>query len=265
MRGLVAALALALAAAGAEAATVALVIDDLGCSADRARRALALPPPVAVAILPETPFAKRIALAAGRAHADVLVHLPMEAQGQAAEPGMLRTDMAHDEFRARVRHALANVPGAIGLNNHMGSRLTGAAGPMALLMKELADGAGAPLFIDSRTTATSRAAQAARAAGVASAERDVFLDHDRRPAAIERQAQRWLDQARADGCALAIAHPRPETFAVLERVLPRAEGVDRVGIRTYIERCGHPATPEARWHASLSRSPTAAKSSRPSR
>ncbi len=243
-------LALALAAAGANAATVALIIDDLGYSAERARRALALPPPVTVAILPHTAHAERIAHAARRAQTDVLVHLPMEARSQAPAPGMLRSDMPIEHFRARIRRALAEIPGAIGVNNHMGSRLTGAAKPMGLLMEELS-GSGL-VFVDSRTTARSRAATAARAAGLAAAERDVFLDHDDETAAIERQVARWLELARSKGCALAIAHPRPATFAVLERVLPRTRGIDRVDIRTYIERCGSPAAAEPSWRVSLS-------------
>ncbi len=243
-------LALALAAVGANAATVALVIDDLGYSAERARRALALPPPITVAVLPHTRHAERIARAAERAQTDVLVHLPMEANDEGLEPGMLRADMPPARFRARVRRAIARVPGAIGVNNHMGSRLTGATEPMALLMEELA-GQGLA-FVDSRTTARSRAATAARAAGVASAERDVFLDHDHDPAAIERAVTGWLKLARRKGCALAIAHPRPATFAVLERVLPRARGIEQVGLETYIERCGHPAAPGPSWHVSVS-------------
>lgn len=243
-------LALALAAAGANAATVALVVDDLGYSPERARRALALPPPITVAILPHTPHSERIARAAGRAQTDVLVHLPMEAHDHVPEPGMLRADMPPARFRARVRQAIARVPGAIGVNNHMGSRLTGTTEPMALLMDELA---GSDLvFLDSRTTVRSRAATAARTAGVAAAERDVFLDHDHDPAAIERQVARWLELARSKGCALAIAHPRPATFAVLERMLPRAHGIERVGLRTFIERCGSPAAAEPSWRVSLS-------------
>lgn len=249
------ALALAFATAGANAGTVALVIDDLGYSTASARRALSLPPPVTVAILPHTPYAGRIARAAERARIDALVHLPMEAHSHAPQPGMLRANMSAENFRTRVQRALAEVPGAIGVNNHMGSRLTGDAEPMALLMDELV-GSGL-VFIDSRTTARSRAADAARAAGVASAERDVFLDHDQDTAAIERQVARWLQLGRTRGCALAIAHPRPETFAVLERVLPRAQGIDRVGIRTYIERCGNPAMPQSAWHAFVSSAPTA--------
>ncbi len=266
MRRGVAALTLSLAACSVQAATVALIVDDLGHSTEHARRALALPPPITVAVLPQTAHAERIARASARAHADVLVHLPMEAEGHPPTPGMLRVGMDHDRFRARVRRALAAVPGAIGVNNHMGSRLTGATQSMAWLMHELA-GARRPLiFIDSRTTSRSRAGEAARAAGLASAERDVFLDHDRRPEAIEHQVERWLAQAHRDGCALAIAHPHPQTFAVLERMLPRMQGVDRVGLSTYIKRCGSPADPERSWqqHASWSPSPTVVRNSKPS-
>lgn len=239
MRG---ALALLLSAAigSVEAGTAALLIDDLGNNRGLARRALALPPPVAVAVLPGSPYARDVARAAHRAGSDVVVHLPMEASGVTPAAGTLRSDMAPAEFRAHVDAALAAVPRAIGVNNHMGSGLTRERLSMDRLMHQLA-ARGGLLFIDSRTTADSHAAAAARSAGLAVAHRDVFLDHDRDPAAIAGQVRRWLERARNHGCALAIAHPHPETLEVLERMLPRADDVRRVGLRTYVERCGTPA------------------------
>lgn len=259
------ALLLGAAAATAEAGTAALLIDDLGYDRFLARRVLALPPPVAVAVLPDAPYSRAIARAAGRAGTDVLVHLPMEAEQVAPATGTLRVDMDTAAFHSRVAHALAAVPGAIGVNNHMGSRLTGERAPMDRLMRQLAAAGSGLVFIDSRTTADSRAEAAARAAGVGVARRDVFLDNVREPAAIAGQVRRWIERARGSGCALAIAHPYPETLRVLERVLPRADDIRRVDLRTYIARCGTPADGGASWRVSSYPSPTAAKSSKPSR
>ena len=265
MRALIG-LLLLLAVTGAQAGVAALVIDDLGYSKQLARRALALPPPVVAAVLPDTPYSTRIARAAERAGTEVILHLPMEpvSAGFGSTPDMLRMHMNAHAFRARVQRALRSVPGAVGVNNHMGSRLTGAGRPMHLLMDELARMPADLLFLDSRTTAESRAAQAALAAGLRTAQRDVFLDNDLDPVAIETQVRRWLAQARKDGCALAIGHPHPATLRVLERVLPRADDVERVGIQEYVDRCGTRGNGGSLWRVSSYPSPTAPRSSRPS-
>lgn len=234
------ALALALAWSGGQAATatVALLIDDLGHSRAQARRVLALPPPVAVAVLPDTPHARAVTRAAGDAGIDVLLHLPMAAEGVPPHRGVLHAGMSPEALRAGLRAALAAVPGAIGVNNHEGSALTVERGAMDVLMDTLARAPGDLLFVDSRTTPRSDAEAAAVAAGLRATRRDLFLDNRRDPRAIERQVTRWVTHARVHGCALAIGHPHPETLAVLERMLPRLEGVRRVDIGTYMRTCG---------------------------
>ncbi|MDZ7788282.1 MAG: divergent polysaccharide deacetylase family protein [Halofilum sp. (in: g-proteobacteria)] len=248
----------------AAAPTAALIIDDLGHNRESARRALALPPPFAVAILPHAPYTGTIARAAARAGSDILVHMPMEAERGPPAPHALLAEMDDATLRARLGRAVESVPGAVGVNNHQGSGLTARASAMALVMRELAQRSPPLLFIDSRTTAATEAETAAREAGIAVARRHVFLDHRKGTDAIERATEAWLERARETGCALAIAHPRPDTMRVLERKLPRAQGVERVDLATYIERCGTPATGDGKWRVSSSRSRPAARNSKPS-
>lgn len=258
-------LLLAFAATPAAASpTVALIIDDLGYDRTSARRALALPPPVAVAVLPHAPHTAAIARAARRAGTDVLVHLPMETAGGLADPHALLGSMDDTVLRRRVRRAIDAVPGAIGLNNHQGSGLTARRPAMEVVMAVVARRYPSMLFVDSRTTAASQAESAARDAGIPAARRHVFLDHRKGAEAIAAAARTWLERARRDGCALAIGHPRPDTMRVLERMLPRATGVERVDLATYIQRCGAPAAGGDQWRVSSSRSRPAAKNSRPS-
>jgi polysaccharide deacetylase 2 family uncharacterized protein YibQ len=250
-------------ASAVEAGTAALIIDDLGNDRARARRALALPPPVAVAVLPGTPHARSVARAAHRSGFDVLVHLPMAA-GASAAGSVLHDGLSEGELRRRIDDALGRLPWAIGVNNHRGSRLTRDRKQMDRVMVQLARHRRPLLFIDSRTTAASTAKAAAHAAGLGTARRHVFLDHDPSPAAVAEQVHRWLTRARVEGCALAIGHPRASTLKVLERTLARADGVERVDLRTYVERCGRSPRGSNRWHASSYPSPTARKSSKPS-
>jgi len=237
--GFLLAIASALPAAAEDVPVITLIIDDVGHDYAVVRRTLSLPPPFTAAILPASPYARAAhdeALAHGR---DVMLHMPMEA-GAAPAPGhpTLRADMDDAAIRRTLRRALDTLPGVIAVNNHEGSRLTTNRGAMEAVMDELR--AGGPLiFIDSRTTAGTQAATAARAADLGTGSRDVFLDHDPSPAAVDRAFDHWLATARREGCALAIAHPRPATLAVLERRLPElADRFDRVDLATYIERCG---------------------------
>lgn len=226
--------------ADGRAATITLVMDDLGYDAALARRTLALPPPLTIAILPDAPLAGTIHAAAMAHDVDVMLHLPMEAGGRPPAGRMtLAAGMDEATLRSTVERALAVLPGAIGVNNHEGSRLTADREAMTVLMDEL-DRRGDLAFVDSRTTAQSAAGGAAAAAGLETADRDVFLDHAGSAEAVDRAIDHWLAHARRTGCALAIAHPRTTTLDVLARRLATMDDtIDRVDLPTYLQRCGN--------------------------
>lgn len=211
---------------------IAIIIDDLGYQRAAGERAIALPGDVAFAILPETPHARHLAAHARAASREVLLHLPMAAEDPDApmDPGGIGPSPDRDTLEAALRRGLAGVPYAVGVNNHMGSGLTREPEPMAWLMEELSR-LGWLYFVDSRTTHHSVAADSARAAGVPVLSRDVFLDADPSPEAVEREFLRLVALAHRNGQAVAIGHPYPDTLALLERELPRlaeAHGVTLV-------------------------------------
>ncbi|QKT03664.1 divergent polysaccharide deacetylase family protein [Ectothiorhodospiraceae bacterium 2226] len=205
-------------------AYVALIIDDLGDRWLEGRRAVDLPGAVTVAVLPHTPHARTLAERAHAAGKEVMLHQPMQPVGE-REPGRgaLLLDMSREELAATVRANVAAVPHVVGINNHMGSLLTRHPGHMLWLMEELRT-LGGLYFVDSRTTHATIAKQMAREQALPTLGRDVFLDHDPRPIAIEAQWRRLLAQARRTGAAVGIGHPYPETLDVLEAVLPELEG-----------------------------------------
>ena len=53
-----------------------------------------------------------------------------------------------------------------------------------------------------------------------STRRDIFLDNQRDPSAIEKQFERLIKLAKKQHVAVAIGHPYPETLEFLEYVLP---------------------------------------------
>lgn len=216
-----------------DGAAVTVVIDDMGDRAVESDRVVAMQAPLVCALLPHTPHAQRAAERCHAAGKDVMLHLPMQPVREAPlGPGGVTLDMTPQEFRAVVRDNLAAIPHVRAVNNHMGSMLTRHPGHMRWLMEVLAD-AGDLLFLDSRTSARTVAPQMAHEAGVPVLERDVFLDNERDPAAIERQLRTLFETARRDGTAIAIGHPYPETLDVLEQHLhefAEAYRVELVGL-----------------------------------
>lgn len=208
---------------------IAIVIDDLGINLHDGRRALRLPGPVATAVLPHQSHSRTLALESRSSGKEVLLHLPMPGgNGNDAGAGMIEPDMPPGELRAMLDFNLETVPNVLGVNNHMGSELTQLPEPMRRVMHDLSR--RKLFFLDSMTSPKSVAAREARAAGLPTLVRDVFLDNDRNPAAIEREFDRLLALARRRGTAIAIGHPYPETLAVLERRLPllRTAGIELV-------------------------------------
>lgn len=224
------------APAHAGAPRIAIIIDDIGYSLTTGARVIALPAPVTLAVLPFTPNATALAAQAREAGKDVILHQPMQARRSGRqEPGTLTTAMDRALVRQVLRKSLARVPHAIGVSNHAGSLLTTSARSMAWLMEEVH--AQGLFFLDSRTTPETVARESARAAGVPSIKRDVFLDHLLEPRAIAREFDRALRLARRQGYAVLIGHPHDETLNLLERELPllAARGFQVVPVRALVD------------------------------
>lgn len=204
-------------------ARISVIIDDLGHQMKTGLRAIALPGPVTYAILPHTAYARRIAQLANRLDKEILLHLPMEADGSRhMGPGGLTRKMTKHEFFATVHSDVGAVPHAIGINNHMGSLLTRHSEPMRWLMEAITRYPNL-FFVDSRTTPHSVAERVASEFEVPIVRRDVFLDHQRNTESILAQFTLLVAKAKANGTAVGIAHPHPETLAVLEIILHRLE------------------------------------------
>jgi len=210
-----------LPAVAATPARIVLIIDDMGYSASLGTRALQLPGAVTYSFLPFTPSSVSQANDAHDRGKEVMLHAPMAAQSDnRLGPGALTPAMGLVEFHSVTQSIINAVPHVRGVNNHMGSELTGQVEPMQWLMADL--GQRGLYFVDSRTNPYSVAQKVAALNGIPHLRRDVFLDDDNSPDYISRQFQLLLSRARQQGLAVGIGHPRPATLAVLERALPAA-------------------------------------------
>ncbi|MDG1066285.1 MAG: divergent polysaccharide deacetylase family protein [Luminiphilus sp.] len=229
---------------GLEAATcplhnhgnLAVIIDDLGYNLDTAHAAAAIPAPLTMSIIPGTPYAMEVADLGAKRGKEVMLHMPMAAvRTRVSDPLVLDGQLPVADISQRVQQALQSVPGAAGMNNHMGSALTTNREAMDALMSELA--AQDMFFIDSRTTAETVARDAAKARGVPSASRTVFLDNKPELAAVEIQIKEAVRRALVEGYAIAIGHPHPATLTALSRALPRLPADVTIVSASQIARC----------------------------
>jgi len=231
------------AAQGSGRGAIAVVIDDVGNADGSLERLARLDGPLAIAVLPSAPRAREAASLAKRRGWDLLVHLPMEGARGPAEPETISSGDDDATIARRVAAAIDGVPGASGLNNHQGSLATADRRVVRAVLSVVRQ--RGLFFLDSRTSAASVAAEEARALGLATIPRDVFLDDARAEAAAEGGApealatawSRALGLAAANGHAIVIGHPSASTVDFLAVSLPALErrGVLRVKVSELVD------------------------------
>lgn len=203
----------------AYAGKLSIVIDDFGYRPAQENQVLQMPAAISVAVLPNAPHAREMATKAHQRGHEVLIHLPMAPLSkQPLEKDTLRPDMSSEEIARIVREAVADVPFAVGLNNHMGSAMTSSLPGMQKVMQVL-DRYNF-YFLDSMTIGNSQSTRAAAGTSVKVIKRRVFLDDTQNEADIRQQFTRAVRLAQRDGSAIAIGHPHPTTVRVLQQMLP---------------------------------------------
>jgi len=221
-------------------ARLALVIDDVEDSTEdqTVRAFLDVPVPLTLAILPLSPKSKELAERAGLCGKEVLLHLPMEPKNYPEEnpgPQAIYVDLKEGEIRRRVREALKAVPGAKGVDNHMGSRATEDPVVMQTLLDELKK--QGLFFVDAQTTPNSVAYETATRLGAPCVKSTGFFDDKHDAAAIQKTLLSLAMTAQTRHRVLAIGHCRKATLEALKAVLPklREMGVELVPASEVLE------------------------------
>lgn len=198
-----------------------IIIDDLGASRRACERFLRVPADLTFSFLPAAPLAQTLSREVAAQGRCVMLHLPMQPVDEARplEPDTITVHMTGTDIDALVGQALAAVPLAEGVNNHMGSRATLDEDVMRAVLRPCAQ--RGLFFVDSRTIGSSVAAKVARQLGVPVLERDVFLDAEgsRDAAGVTANMQSLARLARANGLAVGIGHPFASTAEGIERSL----------------------------------------------
>jgi uncharacterized protein len=224
---------------------LAIVVDDIGRDPMALRRLLALDAELTFAVLPHARHTA-MSVAAIRARGrDLLLHLPMEPVDESKisdEPVLLRRARP---IGAPLVDCLAAVPGAVAVNNHLGSALTQDRAAITEVLRQLAE--RALPFLDSRTSERSVACEAARTLELPCVERDVFLDDPRDRPSIERRFRAAVALARGRGWSVAIGHPHPTTIEALRSLLGSRE-IRVVGLSRVLRSASGRQGPSTRLH-----------------
>jgi len=158
-----------------------------------------------------------------------MVHLPMEAMSfSAEEPKTLRITDSQEVVSNRIKEIKKLFPKVRYINNHTGSKFTANERAMNKLIAALND--NHIYFVDSRTTAQTKAPKVLKNFGQKYVSRDVFLDNKMDKNYIKAQLKDAIRIAKIHGTAIAIGHPHPHTLAALGESKKLLKEVDLVYI-----------------------------------
>ncbi|WP_246188080.1 divergent polysaccharide deacetylase family protein [Paenibacillus tengchongensis] len=219
---------------------VAIIIDDFGNNMRGSEEMFKLPVKITVAVMPFLPTSVQDARRAHELGFDVLVHLPMEPRQGKPEwlgPGAVLTQMSDAEVRQRVEAALDQVPYAVGINNHMGSKVTGDERVMSIILAVCKE--RGLFFVDSHTNYRSIAGATARRFGLPPVENHIFLDDVHNSGHVLKQMRLVKDHALEQNYCITIGHvgiQGKETAAgIRSGVAELKESIEFVGITELVK------------------------------
>lgn len=208
---------------------LAIVIDDAGRDLDSQHIYEQMGIPLTLAVMPDQVHTRDAALS-WRAHGlPVILHQPMESvSGIGMEPKVILTSMSDADIRQMLRDSLSQLPEAIGINNHQGSKATIDARTMDIVMNELHH--RGLFFFDSHTNSTTAADKAAKTYGVPYVRNDLFVDNSASVSDICAMIQEGADRAKKKGTYIIIGHCRPHTAEAFRQMVPKlkAQGIEFV-------------------------------------
>lgn len=156
-----------------------------------------------------------------------MVHLPLAAMNY-TKPELDTLNPSDSEKRIfkKIQQMKKDFKDLKFINNHTGSLFTSDEKAMKKLYKAFEK--EELIFVDSKTIASSKAPKVAKALGQIYIQRDVFLDNRDDVAYIKNQLIEAVRLAKQKGFAIAIGHPRKNTFKALEQSKDLLKSVELV-------------------------------------
>lgn len=201
---------------------LAVVIDDAGRDLESQHVYESLGIPLTLAVMPNQVHTRDAALSWHAHGLPVILHQPMESvSGIGMESKVILTSMGDEEIRSLLKSSLSQVPEAVGINNHQGSKATTDRHTMDVVINELHH--RHLFFFDSRTNSTTAADAAAASYGVPYVRNDLFVDNEADVAAISSMIREAAKRAQKYGTYVIIGHCRPKTAEAFRQMVPQLE------------------------------------------
>ncbi len=201
---------------------IVIIIDDIGYDKKIALALCDLDSNITFSVLPFAPFGKIISKQLHARGSQLMLHLPMEPVEYPEinpGPGAILSSMSPDTLLNQLKKNMKNVPYIVGVNNHMGSKITTHSDQMnqifTILKRENL------FFIDSRTAPESQCKASAKLLRLRFGQRDIFLDNFQNQEYITGQFEKLKALAIKHGSAIGIGHPYEATLHTLSRELPK--------------------------------------------
>jgi polysaccharide deacetylase 2 family uncharacterized protein YibQ len=201
---------------------LAIVIDDLGYNLNNLETLKKIRYPITASILPNLSYSRALARELHKRNFEIILHLPMEPREKVRlEENTIMTSMDDSTIRSIIHRDLSDIPYAVGVSNHMGSKATEDSATLKSVFNELKK--RGLYFLDSFVSPKTIGAKLAMSAGLPFAKRNVFLDNERNPEYIKKQLYKLVEIAGEHGQAVGIGHDRKTTLEVLKEVMPEIE------------------------------------------
>ena len=201
---------------------IGIVIDDFGYRNDEISDGfLELDARLTYAIIPGHRYSTSFGEKAVESGHEVIVHMPMENTGKTygEEDFVLMTAMDNETIQRRLNSAIEEIPTAIGMNNHQGSKASADQNIMSNVAKVMKERGF--FFLDSRTTIETIGETTMEVFGVPTARRNIFLDNEDDEEKIEKQLMKLVKRSEEVGSAIGIGHVKPKTLNVLSDQIPK--------------------------------------------
>ena len=201
---------------------IGIVIDDFGYRNDEISDGfLELDARLTYAIIPGHRYSTSFGEKAVESGHEVIVHMPMENTGKTygEEEFVLMTAMDNETIQRRLNSAIEEIPTAIGMNNHQGSKASADQNIMSNVAKVMKE--RGLFFLDSRTTIETIGETTMEVFGVPTARRNIFLDNEDDEEKIEKQLMKLVKRSEEVGSAIGIGHVKPKTLNVLSDQIPK--------------------------------------------
>lgn len=217
----------------------AIIIDDLGQNIEIIDNFLKLGIPLTYSVMPYEKYSAEIAEKLARDKQVFFLHQPMQPENfPKVNPGKRALLLSMDEknIKEMFEKNLANVAGAYGVNNHMGSAFTKDKDKMEQFLKIVKK--KNLIFVDSHTSLDSVAYKSAIDMGIPCLQNEFFLDNDDDMKYIMRQLETFKNFTIKNGEGVAIGHVHKKNLPpALEKIIPefKRAGIELFTIPEYLK------------------------------